>query len=239
MPTEQTLDFAPNYTHIIELDITPTAPKPDYRYALRGITECTPENEETVNEDIYYHNLGQTESEVESVSISLAMTGHRMYGDPVQDYVQSLATRAGKDRKTRFRWTHPDGTLFEGQCTLTELVPGSGMGEANAKGTFSYRININTFNETHPDLNKMPESITCEDVTVNEEETAKANAQVTPVKANQKCHYAIEDETIATVDMDGVVTGVSAGETKMTIKAASKPTVIKQVTVTVSASEAA
>ena len=231
---EQTLDFAPNYTHIIELNITPKAAKPTWAYALRGIIECVPESEETVNEDIYYHNLGQTESEVESVSISLAMTGHRMYGDPAQDFVQSLATTAGKDRKTQFRWTHPDGTLFQGNCTLTELVPGSSMGEANAKGDFTYRINLNQYDITPADLNKVPESITCEDVTVNEGETAEANAQVLPAKANQKCHYAVEDESIATVDTDGVVTGVSEGETKLTIKAASKPMISKQVTVTVS-----
>lgn len=235
MDENVSLDFAPNYTHIIELDITPNAPTRNFQYALRGITECVPESDETTNEDIYYHNLGKTETEVESVAISLAMTGHRMYGDPVQDFVQSLATQAGKARKTNFRWTHPDGTTFIGQCTLTELVPGSGMGEANAKGEFTYRININTFTEEYPSLNMTPETITCEDVTVNEEEVSAANAQVLPAKANQKCHYAIEDTTIATVDADGNVTGVAEGTTQMTIKAASKPLVVKQVTVTVSA----
>ena len=73
-------------------------------------------------------------------------------------------------------------------------------------------------------------------MTVAVNKDAPAGATVTPAGANQKCHYAIADTSIATVDLDGNVHGVKAGKTKLTIKAASKPSVSTQCDVTVSAS---
>lgn len=233
--TPQTLDFAPNYCHVIELDITPDADTATWANALVGITECAPASDETVDEDDFYDNLGYDESTVSKVKPSLEMTGYRKYGDPVQDFVQSRALSTGNDRKTRYRWTHPDGTYMEGACTLTDLIPGSGMGEASAKGDFSYTIAITSVDvyEKGTDI-YTPETIEAEDVTATVGATAPIAATVSPEGSNQKCHYAVEDDAIATVDVDGNVKGVSDGTTTITIKAASKPSIVKQIKVTVS-----
>lgn len=232
---EQTLDFAPNYCHVIELDITPDEATPTWKNALIGITECAPASDETVDEDDYYDNFGFDDTNVSKVKPSLAMTGFRRYGDPVQDFVQSKALSTGKDRKTNYRWTHPDGTYMQGKCTLVDLVPGSGMGEASAKGDFSYTINLDTVDTFDIGTNILaPTEITASDVTATVDASTPVDAEVGPEDANQKCHYAIEDASIATVDADGNVKGVSAGSTTLTIKAASKPSVVKQVKVTVS-----
>lgn len=233
----QTLDFAPNYCHVIELDTTPDADTATWKNALVGITECAPASDETVDEDDFYDNLGYDENTVSKVKPSLELTGYRKYGDPVQDFVQSRALTTGKERKTSYRWTHPDGTYMEGSCTLTDLIPGSGMGEASAKGDFSYTIAINSVDvNTKGTAIYAPESITAEDVSATVGAVTPIDAEVSPENSNQKCHYAVEDDSIATVDTDGNVKGVSAGSTTITIKAASKPSVVKQIKVTVSGS---
>lgn len=235
--TPQTLDFAPNYCHVIELDITPTEATPTWANALVGITECAPASDETVDEDDYYDNFGMDDTNVSKIKPSLAMTGYRRYGDPVQDFVQSKALTTGKDRKTNYRWTQPDGTYLQGKCSLVDLVPGSSMGEASAKGDLSYTINLDTVDviTIGTDI-YTPEAISAEDVTATVGATTAVDAEVTPEGANSKCHYAIEDTSIATVDADGNVKGVTAGSTVLTIKAASKPSIVKQVKVTVSGS---
>ena len=222
---------------MIELDITPTEATPTWANALVGITECAPASDETVDEDDYYDNFGMDDTNVSKIKPSLAMTGYRRYGDPVQDFVQSKALTTGKDRKTNYRWTQPDGTFLQGKCSLVDLVPGSSMGEASAKGDLSYTINLDTVDviTIGTDI-YTPEAISAKDVTVTVRTTTAVDAKVTPEGANSKCHYAIEDTSIATVDADGNVKGVTAGRTVLTIKAASKPSIVKQVNVTVSGS---
>ena len=236
MPDE-TLDFAPNHAHVIELDITPEEAAPTWAWAQRGILECVPESDETTSEDPYYHNLGQIATSVDAIKVAIAITGHRLYGDPVQDFVQGRALLVGKDRETNYRWTMPDGTVLTGECTLAELVPGSGMGEANAKGDFGYKICLNTVDTENPgEAVLLPKSITATAVTATISKSTPAKASVLPEGANQRCHYAIKDASIATVDQDGNVRGVKAGKTTLTIKAASKPSVHAQCDVTVSGS---
>ena len=65
--------------------------------------------------------------------------------------------------------------------------------------------------------------------------TEKIVASVTPTDANPKCFYASGNTDIATVDSDGNVKGVAQGETTVTVRAASKPSVMKSVKVTVGA----
>jgi uncharacterized protein YjdB len=82
-------------------------------------------------------------------------------------------------------------------------------------------------------LNALPEGITASKVSVAMGKTSEVGASVTPASANQKCHYAVADTAIATVDPDGVVTGVKAGTTQLTVKAASKPSIMATVEVAV------
>jgi len=75
--------------------------------------------------------------------------------------------------------------------------------------------------------------ITASDVTVEVNKTASINATVSPSNATlQKLTYTVADESIATVDAEGVVTGVAVGKTTVTIKAEN---VTKTINVTVKA----
>lgn len=232
---EETLDFAPNYAHTFEINITPDSDKQTWASALVGITECAPASDETVSEDAYYNDLGDTDSSVDAVKVSIAFTGHRKYGDPAQDFIQSRALLTKKKRKTGYRWVHPDGTTYEGELTMADLVPGSGMGEATAKGDFSWTAKLNTITETPATGEAMPTSVSCSEVSVTTKSTKAVNAQVQPAGCNQKCHYAVADDSIATVSADGTVTGVAAGTTKLTVKAAAMPSVSATVEVKVTA----
>ena len=236
MTKAQTLDFAPNYCHVIEIDITPNETTLTWRSALVGITNVQPSSDETKDEDEMYDKFGQTETTITKVKPSIALTGFRKYGSEVQAFVQSKALLTGNDRKTGFRWTHPDGTFYQGMCTLCDIVPGSAMGDANSKGDFSFTMALDTIDTIviGDDINT-PESITATDVTTTVGDTAAIDATIAPIGSNQKAHFAIEDDSIATVDADGNIKGVAAGSTTLTIKAASKPSIVKQIKVTVSA----
>lgn len=234
-----TLDYAPNFTNLVELDVTPDNKVPTWAWAQVGMTECSPESDETTSEDAYLHLLGQTETNIDKVKVSISLSGHRLYGDPCQDFVSSRVLLTGKGRKTRYRWTMPDGTVLFGACTLSDITPGPGTGDSGAKSEFKYKINLDSVESTGPVGDDAPESVTCAAVTVAVGKSVASAAKVTPATASPKCHYAVADTDIATVDRDGVIRGVKAGKTMMTIKAASKPAVYAQCDVTVSEATAA
>ncbi len=239
MANTEDLAFAPNYAHVIELDTTPGGPERTWEYAMFGIKSCKPESDETTEDDEYYHALGEKQTTVQSVKVAIAMEGSRYYGNACQDFIQSLALKTGQDRETNYRWTMPDGTVLTGTCTLTGLVPGSAMGDANAKGEFSYTININTVNELEkPDAALAPTKVEASAVSVAKGESGKVEVTVSPTGANQKCHFGIEDPSICSIDADGNVTGLKAGKTKVTAKAAAKPSVSATFEVTVTAAQA-
>lgn len=239
MANTEDLAFAPNYAHVIELDVTPSGPERTWEYAMYGIKSCKPEVDETTEDDEYFHALGEKMTTVQSTKISIVMEGSRYYGNACQDFIQSLALKTGQDRETNYRWTMPDGTVLTGTCTLTGLVPGSAMGDANAKGEFSYTININTVNEVaKPEAALAPTKVEASDVTVAKDATADSTVTVTPDGTNQKCHFGVEDPSICSVDADGKVRGLAAGETKVTAKAAAKPSVSATFKVTVTAAQA-
>ena len=76
--------------------------------------------------------------------------------------------------------------------------------------------------------------ITAEDVEVVAGETATITYTVAPNNAtDQSVTFTSANTAIATVDADGVVTGVSVGETTITIASVSNPEVTAEITVTV------
>ena len=237
--TKEDLAFAPNYAHVIELDVTPSGPERTWEYAMYGIKSCKSEPDETIEDDEYFHALGEKHTTVQSVKVAIAMEGHRYYGDACQDFIQSLALKSGEDRETNYRWTMPDGMMLRGTCTLTGLAPGSSIGDANARGEFSYKININTVDEkVEPDTALAPTKVEASAVSVAKDATADSTVTVTPDGANQKCHFGVEDPSICSVDADGKVRGLAAGKTKVTAKAAAKPSVSATFEVTVTATQA-
>ena len=116
--------------------------------------------------------------------------------------------------------------------TTAGVVTGIGVGEttititsvSNPTVSTTINVTVNGIDVTE---------ITADDVEVVNGETATISYTVAPTNAtDQSVTFTVEDETIATV-ADGVVTGVSVGETTITIASVSNPEVTAEITVTV------
>ena len=225
MAKKSDLGFAPNYANALEVDITPDASSPTWAILSRGITNITPSPNENTEDKDYYDGYGVPETKVTSTQIQYEVEGDRCYGDPAQDYISSCALETG-----------PNGDVIEGDCTLLNLTPNSGQGEASAPGAFTCTVATAGYPEFKPaNKLKLPTAVTAEDVSVAVDAKMKIEATVTPEDANGKCFFASGDTDIATVDSDGNVTGVSEGKCKIAIRAASKPAILKTIEVTVTA----
>lgn len=223
------LGFALNYTNLHEIW--------DGSNWLRvgaGITSITPAGNEKTDQSDYYDGDGLASTLSTGGQLVISISGARLYGDPAQDYVASLMMSYGAARNSRYRWTAPNGDVIEGAITIANIV--SGGGDAPSKGTFSFEAHFNGLPQfTAGDADTFPESITASAVNVVVGATAKVAASIAPMTASPALAYAIEDTAIATVASDGVVTGVAAGETRLSIKSMAKPSVVVAVAVTVSA----
>lgn len=240
MAGKSDLGFARNYSNALEINTKPGEKEPLWALLSRGITSITPSGNESTEDKDYYDGMGVPTSTVNSTQIQYAVEGDRCYGDPAQDFISSLALEVGEGRKTKFRHTAPNGDVIEGNCTLLNLTPNSGQGDASGLGAFSCTIAT----DGRPDFKqadklKLPEELTVGSgpVTVAVGSKAKVSATVAPDTANPKCFYASGDTDVATVDSDGNVAGVSEGTCKITVRAASKPSVSKTVEVTVTAAQ--
>ena len=230
------LGFARNYANALEINITPGEAEPTWALLARGITSITPSPNESTEDKDYYDGYGVPTTKVQSTQIQYEVEGDRCYGDPAQDYIASVALETGEGRETQFRHTAPNGDVIEGNCTLLELVPNSGQGEASALGAFTCTISTAgapTF--TPAGKTKLPEQVEADAVSVEVGATSKIAPTVTPTEANGKCFFASGNTDVATVDSDGNVTGVTEGTTTVTVRAASKPSVMASVEVTVTA----
>lgn len=230
------LGFARNYANALEVNTTPGTEKPTWAILSRGITSITPSPNESTEDKDYYDGYGTPTTDVTSTQIQYEVEGDRCYGDPAQDYITSCALETGEGRKTQFRHTAANGDVIEGDCTLLNLTPNSGQGEASALGAFACTIaTAGSPKFTPASKTKLPESVTAEKVTVKKGESARIDAKVAPETANPKCFYASGNTDIATVDSDGNVTGVAEGSCKVTVRCASKPSAMCEVEVEVTA----
>lgn len=231
------IGFSLDYSHVVEIDITPRGVQRTWAWLAAGIQNMAPEGNEVIDETPYYNGKGSNAADVTGGQFRIPFSGHRRYGDPAQDFIASLALSYGESRKTNCRYTMPDGTVFEGPVTITDLVPGgNALGDANTKGAFSGTIRFNVTPEITPgDATKLPQSVSASAVTVEIGEDVEVSPTITPTSASDKCLYAIGDPDIAVVSADGLISGVAEGETELTITAAAKPDVMTRIKVTVGA----
>lgn len=106
-----------------------------------GITNVSPSNNEEVSQDKYLDGNGFTETDVIGAQLVLAFTGHRNYDDAAQNFIFGKTLELGTSRRTSFRWTEPDGGIFEGACTIANISGPSG--DAGAKGEITFEIHFN------------------------------------------------------------------------------------------------
>lgn len=100
-----------------------------------GINNLTPAENDTTANDEYYDGEGFGTSDVTSKRYQFTIAGHRVYGDPAQDFIASKMLEIGDNLKTLLRVTFADGSQVYGVVTLTNIVPAGG--QPGAKQTFS------------------------------------------------------------------------------------------------------
>lgn len=238
------IGFAINYQHVLEVNITPGTDKKTWAWVGPGISGIEKDNSETIDESTYYSDGGNTNATVTGVTRKFNISGHRLHGDPFQDWVESIEEATGTARETDFRLTNPAGKVIEGRCTVTDIAAGGPNGDANSKSAFScslYRTDGATVTSEAKGTS-LPESVsvTTENLTCAVGKTVNVKTSVLPTSASDRCLFAIEDTSVATVDVDGTITGVKAGKTRLAVKCAAKPSVsvVKEVEVTAAASGA-
>ena len=106
-----------------------------------GISSAEPANNEELAQDRYLDGAGFGETDVIGAQLVVSFSGHRLYGDEAQDYIFERLLLLGENRRTAFRWTEPNGDMFEGNCTIAN-IEGPG-GDAGAKGEISFEIHFN------------------------------------------------------------------------------------------------
>jgi len=126
--------------YMIEIDTNPENGTESYAKIAKGITSVEPDPNEELAQDTYLDGDGFGETDVTGAQLIVSFDGHRYYGDPAQDYIYSKQMGLGPERRTNFRMTLPDGSEFEGPCTIANIAgPG---GEAGNKGEISFEIHF-------------------------------------------------------------------------------------------------
>lgn len=125
------------YDHLFEIETGGATFVP----LATGINNVEPANNEELAQDRYLDGQGFGETDVIAAQLTLAFSGHRNYGDAAQDFIYSKTLSVGNSRRTNFRWTQPDGSIFEGDATIANI--GGPSGDAGAKGEISFEIHFN------------------------------------------------------------------------------------------------
>ena len=134
--------------------------------------------------------------------------------------------------------TNPAVTYTSNDETIA-TVNDNGVVTGVAVGTTTITIAATDGSNVRTDINVTVNGIdvteiTADNVTVATSETATITYTVAPNNAtDQSVTFTSANTNIATVDADGVVTGVAVGETTITIASVSNPEVTAEITVTV------
>lgn len=127
--------------HRLELNTDPGKRSESFERLAAGITGMDPDPNDEIAQDKYMDGEGFGETDVTSSQLVLSFTGHRKYGDPVQDYIFGLLLEPGPGRRTELKWTLPNGDKFEGDVTIANITgPG---GEAGDKGEIGFELHFN------------------------------------------------------------------------------------------------
>lgn len=230
------LGFPLNYTNLYLIDVTPSAGAHTWARLGAGITTVEVNDSDETADSAYYDGEGVSSTEVTGSTMGYSISGERRVGNRAQDFIASLRGTSGTARETYLRHIGPDGSYLEGLVTLTDIKAGGG--DANAKGTFECTATFKGRPKLTPgDKDQVPETVTCTAATVEVGKTTLLEPTVTPTDASGACAFAVDDPEVATVDDDGTIHGVKAGECNVSIKAMAAPTVgcIAKVTVTATA----
>ncbi|MDB0581384.1 phage tail tube protein [Salinicoccus roseus] len=205
-----------------------------------GISSFEPDPNEETSDDRYLDGNGFAETDVTGGQLVIAIEGHRFHGDAAQDYIYSNQWKFGQARRSRARWTQPDGTQLEGPVTIA-AVTGPG-GEAGEKGAIGFELRFNgepTVNDpaepvtpTQAEIDQQQvTTLTVEPATLSLVEGDDGQLTATTEPEGHTVTWSSSDENIAMVDDTGLVTAIATGSATITAKADDQ-TATSDVTVT-------
>ncbi|MCY8902962.1 capsid protein [Bacillus spizizenii] len=130
-----------NSKHKFKLDITPDAETRTLERLAVGFSSFDPNMNEETDQTKYLNGGGLGTTTVMGGQLTISFSGHRYFGDPVQDWIFSKQLQVGTERESFFEWTQPDGTVVEGPVTIAAITgPG---GDAGAKGDITVEVHYN------------------------------------------------------------------------------------------------
>ena len=128
-------EFSLNNRVLVEVDSTPLGSARTWLKLAAGITSAVDSHNDSTDDTAYLDGGGYGNSDIIGKQYTLAITGHRIIGNPAQDYIMTLQGEFGDDAKTYVRYTRPNGHRTQAYVTASEIVDAGG--DANAKTDFS------------------------------------------------------------------------------------------------------
>lgn len=132
--------FELNFQDLYEIDTTPLTTATWVRLAV-GISSGEPDGNDETAQDQYLDGDGFKSTDVIGAQFIVSFSGHRVVGNPAQDYIAALKLELGDARKTHLRYTDAAGNVISGSVTLAKIKEGGG--DAGAKKTFSFEAHFN------------------------------------------------------------------------------------------------
>ena len=129
------VEFSLNNRVLVEVDSTPLGSSRTWLKLAAGITSAVDSHNDSTDDTAYLDGGGYGNSDIIGKQYTLAITGHRIIGNPAQDYIMTLQGEFGDDAKTYVRYTRPNGHRTQAYVTASEIVDAGG--DANAKTDFS------------------------------------------------------------------------------------------------------
>ena len=128
-------EFSLNNRVLVRVDTTPLGASRTWLVLAKGITSAIESHNDSTDDTPYLSDGGYGSSDIIGKQYTLAITGHRIIGNPAQDYIVSLQGEFGDDAKTYVEYTKPNGHRTQAYASVAEIVDSGG--DANAKTDFS------------------------------------------------------------------------------------------------------
>lgn len=93
---------------------------------IKGMTNFAPSIDGGIEEWNTMEDEGWGDAMMTSKKLSFSFSGKRIYGDPGNDYVASLAWKSGNDVVTPFEWEMPSGAKVSFNSIVSVTTPAGG-----------------------------------------------------------------------------------------------------------------
>lgn len=124
---------------------TSSTTQPTWYELAKYILSVSPNDNESTEEEGFYDGDGTPETAVMAIAMGYSFSGYDDPDDDAQALIRSLKLEVGEGRHIMFRVTE-SGTganTYTGEATVSNIVSGSGGGDATNFADFSCDISFN------------------------------------------------------------------------------------------------